>query len=83
MILTDMRVMEFMALQKKGYDKALYSVNKRHDFSGIHDINRNFPYDNIFQEIMHDIQSCMTLTDMRLTEFMGLTEKSAMTKLFI
>ena len=26
------------------------------------------------------IQSWMTLTDMRLTEFMGLTEKSAMTK---
>ena len=30
-----------------------------------------------------EIQSCMTLTDMRLTEFMGLTEKSAITKLFI
>ena len=30
-----------------------------------------------------EIQSCMTLTDMRLTEFMGLTEKSATTKLFI
>ena len=29
------------------------------------------------------IQSCMTLTDMRLTEFMGLTEKSATTQLFI
>ena len=29
------------------------------------------------------VQSCMTLTDMRLTDFMGLTEKSATTKLFI
>ena len=29
------------------------------------------------------IQSCMTLTDMRLTEFMGFTEKWAVTKLFI
>ena len=32
---------------------------------------------------LFQVQSCMTLTDMRLTEFMGLTEKSAMTKLFI
>ena len=29
------------------------------------------------------VQSCMTLTDMRLAEFMSLTGKSAMTKLFI
>jgi len=39
---------------KKGYDKALYSVNKRHDITGIHGINRNFPYDHIFRKIMHD-----------------------------
>ena len=32
--------------------------------------------------LLGEIQSCMTLTDMRLTEFMGLTEKSATTKLF-
>ena len=35
---------------KKGYDEALYSVNKRHDFTGIHDINGYFPYDNIFRK---------------------------------
>ena len=35
---------------KKGYDEALYSANKRHDFTGIHDINRNFPYDDIFRK---------------------------------
>ena len=35
---------------KKGYDEALYSLNKRHDFTGIHDINGNFPYDNIFRK---------------------------------
>ena len=29
------------------------------------------------------VQSCMTLTDMRLTEFMGFTKKRATTKLFI
>ena len=28
---------------KKGYDEALYSVNKRHDITGIHDIDGNFP----------------------------------------
>ena len=33
---------------KKGYDEALYSVNKRHDFTGIHDINGKLPYDDIF-----------------------------------
>ena len=35
---------------KKGYDKALYSVNKRHDFTEIHDINGKFPYDDIFRK---------------------------------
>ena len=36
-------------------------------------------------EMMHyiTIQSSMSLTDMRLTEYMVLTEKSATTKLFI
>ena len=36
-------------------------------------------------DLLHNaqMQSCMTLTDMRLTEFMGLTEKSDTTKLFI
>ena len=36
--------------RKKGYDEALYSVNKRHDFTGIHDINGKFPYDDIFRK---------------------------------
>ena len=27
---------------KKGYDEALYPVNKRHDITRIHDINGNF-----------------------------------------
>ena len=35
---------------KKGYDEALYSVNKRHDIAGIHEINGNFPYDDIFRK---------------------------------
>ena len=35
---------------KKGYDEALYSVNKRHDFTGIHEINGKFPYDDIFRK---------------------------------
>ena len=35
---------------KKGYDEALYSLNKRHDITGIHDINGNFPYDDIFRK---------------------------------
>ena len=34
---------------KKGYDESLNSVNKRHDFSGIHD-NGKFPYDDIFRK---------------------------------
>ena len=33
--------------------------------------------------LKEEIQLCMTFTDMRLTEFMGITEKSATTKLFI
>ena len=33
---------------RKGYDEALYWVNKRHDFTGIHYINGKFPYDYIF-----------------------------------
>ena len=35
---------------KKGSNEALYSVNKRHDITGIHGINRNFPYDDIFRK---------------------------------
>ena len=35
---------------KKGYDKALYSVNNRYDITKIHDINLNFPYDNFFRK---------------------------------
>ena len=35
---------------KKGYDEAVYLVNKRHDFTGIHDINGKFPYDDIFRK---------------------------------
>ena len=35
---------------KKGDDGVLYSVNKRHDFTGIHDINGKFPYDDIFRK---------------------------------
>ena len=35
---------------KKGCDEALYSVNKRHDITGIHDINGNFPYNDIFRK---------------------------------
>ena len=35
---------------KKGYGEALYSVYKRHDFTGIHYINGNFPYDDIFRK---------------------------------
>ena len=39
----------------------------------------------IFQldEHGHLLQWSMTLTDMKLTEYTGLTEKSAMTELFI
>ena len=33
---------------KMGCDEALYSVNKRHDITGIHDINGN--YDDIFRK---------------------------------
>ena len=36
--------------EKKGYNEAVYLVNKRHDFTGIHDIKGNFPYDNIFRK---------------------------------
>ena len=35
---------------KKGYDEALYSVNKRHDITGNHDINGKFPCDDIFRK---------------------------------
>ena len=35
---------------KKRYDKALYLVNKRQDITGIHDINGNFSYDDIFRK---------------------------------
>ena len=35
--------------EKKGYNEAVYLVNKKHDFTGIRDINGNSPppYDNI------------------------------------
>ena len=36
--------------EKKGYGVAFYSVNKRHDITGIHHINGNFPYDDIFRK---------------------------------
>ena len=36
--------------EKKGYDKALCPVNKRHDITGIDDINGNFPYDDVFRK---------------------------------
>ena len=51
MTLTDIRLTEFMYFtEKMGYKEAPYSVNKRHDFSGIHDISGNFPYDDIFRK---------------------------------
>ena len=34
---------------KKCYDKALYLVNNRHDFKGMHDFKGNFPYDDFFR----------------------------------
>ena len=33
----------------KGYNEALYSVNKKPDFTGIHGINGKFPYYDIFR----------------------------------
>ena len=35
---------------KKCYDKALYLVNNRHDFIGMHDLKGNFPYDDFFRK---------------------------------
>ena len=35
---------------KKCYDKALYSVNNRHDFKGMHDFKENFTYDDFFRK---------------------------------
>ena len=35
---------------KKCYDKALYLVNNRHDFKGMHDFKGNFPYDDFFRK---------------------------------
>ena len=35
---------------KKYYDKALYSVNNRHDFTGMHVLNGSFPYDDFFRK---------------------------------
>ena len=34
----------------KGYNEALYSVNKKPDFTGIHGINGKFPYNDIFRK---------------------------------
>ena len=51
MTLTDMGLTEFMRFtEKRATNEALYSVNKRHDFTGIHDINGKFPYDDIFRK---------------------------------
>ena len=36
--------------RKKCYNKALYSVNNRHDFKGMHDFKGNFPYDDFFRK---------------------------------
>ena len=33
---------------KKCYDRALYLVNNRHDFKGMHDLKGNFPNDDFF-----------------------------------
>ena len=55
MTLTDMRLTDFMGLtEKKCYDKALYLVNNRHDFKGMHDLQGNFPYDDFSVKLMHD-----------------------------
>ena len=35
---------------KKCYNKALYLVNNRHDFKGMHDFKGNFPYDDFFRK---------------------------------
>ena len=35
---------------KKCYDKALYLVNNRHDFKGMHDFKGNFPYNHFFRK---------------------------------
>ena len=35
---------------KKCYDKALYLVNNRHDFKGMHDFKGNFHYDDFFRK---------------------------------
>ena len=34
---------------KKCYDKALYLLNNRHDFKGMHDVKGNFSYDDFFR----------------------------------
>ena len=35
---------------KKCYNKALYSVNNRHDFKGMYDFKGNFLYDDFFRK---------------------------------
>ena len=51
MTLTDMRLTEFMGFTEKGLRRSsLSSVNKRHGITGIHDINGNCPYDDIFRK---------------------------------
>ena len=54
MTLTDLRLMEFMVLtgfmvltEKRAM--TLYSVNNRHEFTGMHDLNGNFPYDGFLR----------------------------------
>ena len=36
--------------RKKSYVKALYLVNNRRDFKGMHDFKGNFPYDDFFRK---------------------------------
>ena len=35
---------------KKCYNKALYLVNNRRDFKGMHNFKGNFPYDDFFRK---------------------------------
>ena len=46
---------------KKCYDKALYLVNNRHDFKGMHDFKGNFPYDDFFRKTHARLYFCSTL----------------------
>ena len=55
-----------------GYKEAPYSVNKRHDFSGIHDISGNFPYDDIFRKNHARLYSALFSPTSINVEFVGL-----------